>query len=88
MFDSFEPGNEGYVRLPAQLASVVLHTLCGTRRVDKAFRFGESQAPGIGGDEFAAGVRFVGFEAAGAEQDAHAFAAQLLDAAAEWGTCG
>lgn len=39
--------------------------------------------PGIGGDEYAAGVRLVGLDAARAEKDAGPVVTQLLDAAAE-----
>ena len=44
--------------------------------------------PGVGVDEVAAGVRRVGFDAAGAEEDVDAFGAQGFDAAPERGTAG
>ena len=60
----------------------------GAGKVSEAFRLAEGEVPWVAGDEVAAGVWFVGFDAAGAEQDVDTFAAQILDAAAEWGTGG
>lgn len=63
-----------------------LQLLVGIGRVDEALGFSEGEVPGLAGDEFAAGVRLVRFDAAGAEQDVYAFAAQLLDTSAEGGS--
>ena len=60
----------------------------GAGKVSEAFRLAEGQVPRVPGDEFAAGVRLVGLDAADAEQDVDTFAAQTLDAAAEWGAGG
>jgi hypothetical protein len=57
-------------------------------KFSEAFRLAEGQVPWVAGDEFATTVRFVGLEAAEAEQDMHALVAQLLNAAAEWGAGG
>ena len=51
--------------------------------VCEAFRFDEGQVPGVAGDEVAAGVWVVGFDAARAKQDADSFTSQLLQTAAE-----
>jgi hypothetical protein len=44
--------------------------------------------PGVAADQAFAGAGRVGLDAAGAEEDRHAFGAQELDAAAERGAAG
>ncbi len=56
--------------------------------IQHSFGFVEAEVPGAGVDEVAAGAERVGLEAAGAEEDVHAFSAQGVDAAAERGAAG